>query len=100
VRVDKHWHLTEIEQGEVQREEACPICEFGEPLPVETRGDQKIWRWTCGHWIDSRQHEAKPVPPDVEGDHAVDCLYRSGAECDCNWEGERPRVDPGRLPLA
>lgn len=62
-RVDAHWHLPEHEQLEVQRAEACPFCEFGEPLPVEMRGGQKIWRWTCGHWIDRRQH-APPAAVD------------------------------------
>jgi hypothetical protein len=97
VRIDDHWQLPEHEKAEVLREEVCPICEFGEPRPVELLGDRKIWRWSCGHWIDSAQH-AKPVPsvtPEVEGDHAVDCSYQSGGDCDCNWEGERPCAAPG-----
>jgi hypothetical protein len=93
------WQLPAHEQAEVLQEEMCPICEFGEPRPVEIAGDRKIWRWTCGHWIDSAQH-AKPIPvplapSDVEGDHAVNCTYRSGGDCDCNWEGERSRAAPG-----
>jgi hypothetical protein len=48
------WHLPESEQYAARIAEACPICEFGEPLPVEEHIDHKIWRWACGHWIDSR----------------------------------------------
>lgn len=48
------WRLPEHEQREVRLAEACPICEFGDPLPVEDKGDHKVWRWSCGHWIDSR----------------------------------------------
>lgn len=51
------WRLSESAQREVCRDEACPICEFGDPLPVEVKDDHKIWRWSCGHWIDSRTAE-------------------------------------------
>ena len=48
------WRLPESEQREVREAAICPICEFGDPLPVEVKDDHKIWRWSCGHWIDSR----------------------------------------------
>jgi hypothetical protein len=51
------WHLPESEQREVRLAEMCPICEFGDPLPVEAKADHKIWRWSCGHWTDSRYAE-------------------------------------------
>jgi hypothetical protein len=59
IRVDPNadWRLPASEQREVQLAEMCPICEFGDPFPVEDNGDHKIWRWSCGHWIDSRTAE-------------------------------------------
>ena len=51
------WQLPESEQHQVCLAEMCPICEFGDPKPVEEHADHKIWRWTCGHWIDSRTAE-------------------------------------------
>ena len=48
------WQLPESEQHAVRLAEMCPICEFGNPKPVEEKDGYKIWRWTCGHWIDSR----------------------------------------------
>lgn len=56
VRVgDAPWLLPESEQREVYLDSRCPICEFGDPLPVELDADgKKIWRWTCRHWIKER----------------------------------------------
>jgi hypothetical protein len=51
------WRLPESEQYAAHMAEMCPICEFGDPLPVEEHADHKIWRWSCGHWIDSRTAE-------------------------------------------
>lgn len=54
VGIADDWRLPAHEQHEARLAEACPICEFGDPLPVEVKNDNKIWRWSCGHWIDSR----------------------------------------------
>jgi hypothetical protein len=54
VRVHDQWRLSEHEERKVREAEACPICEFGDPLPVELKEDRQIWRWSCGHWIDSQ----------------------------------------------
>ena len=48
---EKPWQLSEHEQHEIALESMCPICEFGHPLPVETKDGKKIFRWTCKHWI-------------------------------------------------
>ena len=48
------WRLPESEQREARLAEMCPICEFGDPLPVEVKDGRKIYRWSCGHWLDSR----------------------------------------------
>ncbi len=54
------WQLPESEQRAVREAAMCPICEFGDPLPVETKFDEelkidlKVWRWTCGHWISEK----------------------------------------------
>lgn len=42
------------ELAERDRRDECPICEFGQPLPVEEKDGKKVSRWTCGHWIDHR----------------------------------------------
>lgn len=59
------WHVPEHEQHEIRLSEVCPICELGDPLPVESHGDHKIWRWSCGHWIDSSQHAVTSASEDT-----------------------------------
>lgn len=30
----------------------CPVCEFGQPCPVDKAPDGRlIARWSCGHWL-------------------------------------------------
>ena len=54
------WQLTENEQHEIALDSMCPICEFGDPLPVEVKDGKKIFRWTCKHWINEGPLGAKP----------------------------------------
>jgi len=58
---DGQWQLTENEQREVWLDSLCPICESGEPLPIETKDGRKIQRWTCKHWLHLKSSDAATV---------------------------------------
>lgn len=58
---DAPWQLTENEAREVWLDSLCPVCEDGEPLPVEVdENGKKIFRWTCRHWINEGPLGATP----------------------------------------
>ena len=49
------WRLPKHEQYEARLAAMCPICNFGDPLPIERKADgHKICRWSCGHRIEQK----------------------------------------------
>jgi hypothetical protein len=53
------WRLSEYEQDVARQADLCPVCEFGDPLPVDVDGGRFVQRWTCGHWLEQMTREER-----------------------------------------